>query len=218
MNTMKKYGLLSIPLILFSWDLLSHFNFQIVLNMIIVWILLAILLKRTTLQNIFDWIIGSCFSIYFCFLYMKTIKISLFYSQLNHTTEEIKRMITLSVNLIPFKGIIDILQHNPSAFYQVFGNGIMLAPFTFAMLYFKWVISIRQAIWYSFLCTVAIEFIQFIQTCISVLFGLGEGRSADIDDVILNTISAVIGIVFYLLWCKIENRFSRKIRDGNMPI
>ncbi|KYG32922.1 VanZ family protein [Bacillus gaemokensis] len=222
MNIMKKYMLLIIPLILLGQDLFPYFNFQlelqIILNMIIILILLATLLKRTTLQNIPDWVIGACLSLYLCFLYMRTVKISLFYSPMNLTAEDIRRMFAFSVNLIPSKGIIDILQNHPSALYQILGNAFMLTPLTFVMLYFKWVKSIKQAIWYSFLCTVGIELVQFLQTCTVFLFSIGESRGTDIDDIILNTMGAVVGAGCYILWSKIEKFFGKKTRKTDVTV
>ncbi|HDX9591313.1 TPA: VanZ family protein [Bacillus pseudomycoides] len=219
MNNMKKYMLLGIPLILFGPKVLHYLGsdsliltMQAVLNLAIIMTCLIVLLRHTTLRNIFDWIIGICFSVYLCLLYKKTLEISLFYSHFQYTVEDIKRVLTHSVNIVPIKGIMDVLQYNPSALYQIFGNGIMLTPLAFAMLYFNWVKSIKQAIWYSFLCTVGIELIQFLQSCAQVLFGIGQGRSTDIDDVILNTMGAVLGTGCYLLWSKIENRFNKKTK------
>jgi len=215
MNIMKKYVLLVIPLILLGRDLYPYFNFQvelqIILNMIITLILLVTLLKRTTLENILDWIIGICFSLYFCILYLKTVRFSLIYSPTNdYTGKYIGTMITNSVNLIPLSGIVDTLRYSPTALYQIIGNTVMLAPLTFTMLYFKWVPSAKKALWYSFLCTLSIECIQLVQTVLEFLFGLGQARSTDVDDVILNTLGAVIGVICYAVWAKLEERLSKK--------
>jgi glycopeptide antibiotics resistance protein len=88
------------------------------------------------------------------------------------------------VNLIPIKGIIEVLHNNPSPLFQIVGNAFMLTPF--ALLYFEWAKSNKQAIWYSFLCTVLIEVVQFLQSILGSIFGIGMGRSSDIDDVIFN--------------------------------
>jgi glycopeptide antibiotics resistance protein len=108
------------------------------------------------------------------------------------------------VNLIPIKGIIEVLHNNPSPLFQIAGNAFMLTPFAFALLYFQWAKSNKQSIWYSFLCTVLIEFVQFFQSILGSIFGIGMGRSSDIDDVILNTIGAVVGVGCYFLWVKIK--------------
>lgn len=88
----------------------------------------------------------------------------------------------------------------------------MLTPFAFAMLYFNWVKSNNQAIGYSFFCTIGIEIVQFLQTILGSVFNIGMGRSSDIDDVILNTIGAVVGVCCYFLWIKINKLASQKMK------
>lgn len=213
---MKKYILLIFPLLFFGESLLFYFNdlnlylffiLQIIANIIVTTVCMMFLLKHTKLKNGFDWFIGICFSIYFCVLYHYTVDNLFFIEDLKYSLENIG-FIFYSVNLMPIKGIIDVLRYNPSALFQIAGNIIMLAPFTFAMLYFKWAKSYRKAIWYSFLCTIGIEFIQFAQIILSLVLNLGIGRSPDIDDVILNTLGAFIGIGCYILWRKIEKVFN----------
>jgi glycopeptide antibiotics resistance protein len=132
----------------------------------------------------------------------------LFFGNAHYSLENLK-YIGHSVNLVPIKGITDVLRYNPSALFQITGNAIMLTPFAFAMLYFKWAKSNKQAIWYSFLCTIGIELLQFLQSILASVFDIGRGRSSDVDDVILNTIGAVIGVGCYFLWVKTEKWFSQ---------
>ncbi|HZH58235.1 MAG TPA: VanZ family protein [Metabacillus sp.] len=221
---MKKYILLFFPLIFFGDSLLFYFSdvnfylpiiFQVIANITITTLCLIFLLKHTRLKNVFDWFIGTCFSIYFCVFYHNTVENLFFIESLRYSIENIG-YILISVNLIPIKGVIDVLRYNPSALFQIVGNIIMLTPLTFVMLYFKWARSYKQAIWYSFICTIGIEFIQFSQNILALVFNLGMGRSADIDDVILNSLGAVIGVGCYIVWIKIEERFNsgKKIHVG----
>lgn len=120
------------------------------------------------------------------------------------------------MNLLPIKGILDVLYNNPSPLFQIAGNAFMLTPFAFALLYFKWAKSNKQAIWYSFLCTVGIEFVQFLQSILVSMFEIGMGRSSDIDDVILNTIGAVVGVGCYFLWVKIKKLVTQKIKNSGV--
>ena len=94
----------------------------------------------------------------------------------------------------------------------------MLIPCAFTLLYVKWVNSYKQAIGYSFLCTVGIEFIQFLQSILSSIFEIGMGRSSDIDDVILNTIGSVVGVGCYFLWVKIKKIVSLKINNSKVTL
>lgn len=135
-----------------------------------------------------------------------------FLEDANYSLENLK-YIAHTVNLVPIKGIVDVLRYNPYALFQIAGNVIMLTPLAFAMLYFKWAKSVKQAILYSFFCTMGIELVQFLQSILGSVFGIGLGRSSDIDDVILNTIGAIVGVGCYFLWRKIEKLFvqTRKI-------
>jgi glycopeptide antibiotics resistance protein len=221
---MKKYILLVIPLIFYGsnlWFYLSYLNlfwaFQTLLHIVIISSCMVFLLKRTRLQNVFDWFIGICFSAYFCILYDNTIEF-MFFLEIAHYSLENLKYIVRSVNLVPIKGILDVIHYNPSALFQITGNIIMLTPFTFAMLYFRWAKSIKQAIWYSLFCTIGIELVQFFQSILSSLFGLGMGRSSDIDDVILNTIGAIIGVGCYFLWGKIEKLFNQTRKKSHVTI
>lgn len=223
---MKKYILLGFPLILYGESLLhfsSDFHFylpiilQVLLNIAIITVCMIFLLKRTRLQNVFDWFIGICFSVYFCVLYHNTVQFMFFFGNAHYSLENLK-YIAHSVNLVPIKGIIDVLRYNPSALFQITGNAIMLTPFAFAMLYFKWAKSNKLAIWYSFLCAIGIELVQFLQSILASVFDIGRGRSSDIDDVILNTIGAVVGVSCYFLWVKIEKLFSQIRKKSRVTI
>ncbi|MFC5465009.1 VanZ family protein [Lederbergia graminis] len=210
---MKKFILLGIPIFFYRNSILYfYYNLEGLINLIVILICLIFLLKRTTFRNMFDWFIGICFVIYFCILYYQTIYLRGFiFEGYNHSVENLKSLF-YTINLIPIKGIISEITINPSvlsALYQIFGNTFMLTPFTFAMLYFKWTKSYKQTIWYSFICTAGIELIQFFQSLFYALFVIGLRRSTDIDDIILNTIGAGIGIGCYYLWSKIEIRFNK---------
>lgn len=176
-------------------------------------ICLTILFKRTVLRNILDLFIAICFTIYFCILYSKTVELKGIAIGFSHSFSfENAKDILATVNLIPIKGIFEVITQNISnlnVLYQILGNTIMLAPFAFALLYFEWAKSYKQAIWYSLLYTVSIEFIQFILSIYYIIFEIGLRRSIDIDDVILNTIGAGIGIWCYHLLSIIE-RFKKQ--------
>ncbi|WP_226529575.1 VanZ family protein [Metabacillus niabensis] len=221
---MKKYLLIIFPILFFGESLFFYYSnvnyyfpiiLQVMVNITITTVCMIFLLKHTKIKNVFDWILGICFSLYFCILYHNTIESLFFFEGLRYSLENIG-YIYYSVNFIPIKGIIDVIRYNPSAVFQVVGNIIMLTPFTFSMLYFKWANCYKQAIWYTILCTIGIEFIQFLQTVLALVFNLGIGRSADIDDVILNTLGAFIGIGCYSIWVIIDKRFKSwgEIRVG----
>lgn len=219
---MKKYILLGVPLIFYGESLLLYFSnlhrylpfiLQVLLNIAIITGCMIFLLKRTKLQNVFDWIIGICFSVYFCILYHNTVQFLFFIDHVHYSLKNLKYIVH-SVNLLPIKGILDVLHNNPSSLFQIIGNAFMLTPFAFALLYFKWARSNKQAIWYSFLCTVGIEFVQLLQSILGLIFEIGMGRSSDIDDVILNTIGAVVGVGCYFIWVKVNRIVTKRIKNS----
>jgi glycopeptide antibiotics resistance protein len=108
------------------------------------------------------------------------------------------------VNLVPFKTIYETFTRPIFAMVtiiQIFGNALMLAPFSFSLLYLKMTERIKTAIVLTFLLSLGIEVIQFLLSFINsaFLYGEGSGRSTDVDDIILNTIGGVIGSLFYIL-------------------
>lgn len=155
---MKKYILLGVPIIFYGESLFFyfsnlhlylHFILQVLLNIAIITGCMIFLLKRTKLQNVFDWFIGISFSLYLCVLYHNTVEFMFFFDTVHYKLDNLKYIVH-SVNLVPIKGIVDVLRYNPSVFFQLIGNAIVLTPFAFAMLYFNWVKSNKQAIGYSF--------------------------------------------------------------------
>lgn len=219
---MIKYLLLCVPVFFFSNGIIYH-NFEVIINLTIVVISLFFLLKLTSFNNLYDWVIGVCFSIYYCVLYEKTIDLKgvllAFNKDYLYVSFENVHMAFNMVNLIPIKGVISVISNNISelnVLYQIIGNTLMLTPLAFAMLYFKWTKSYKKAFLISIICTLGIEFIQFLLNVYYIVFEIGMNRSVDIDDVFLNTIGAVIGIVFYDLWGKIKSFMKRK--KPNIPI
>jgi len=216
---MRKYILLGIPITLYGPGIFYSsisLILQVLLNITLVSTCMIFLLKRTRLHHVFDWIIGICFSVYFCVLYHNTIEV-IFSGNVHITLENIKYIVH-SVNLVPFKGIIDVIHNNPSPLFEIIGNAVMLTPLAFTMLYFKWAKSNKQAIVYSLLCSIGIEFVQFFQSIFALLFEIVRGRSSDIDDVILNTLGAFIGVGCYILWEKIETLLRRVRNNQNATI
>jgi glycopeptide antibiotics resistance protein len=99
-----------------------------------------------------------------------------------------------SINIIPLKDKYIFLRHpelwggNNMRFFlkELFGNWLLLFPFPFILMLIEGVKSKRKIIFYSFLLSLSIEALQF-------LTGLGN---ADIDDILLNTLGALIGAFF----------------------
>lgn len=91
------------------------------------------------------------------------------------------------------------------AFINVLGNLILLAPLSFfiALLWEKFR-SLKNNVLFCFITSFSIEFLQFFT----------DMRTTDIDDLILNTLGAIVGFYIFKLLEKLYFRFFTK--DDNM--
>jgi glycopeptide antibiotics resistance protein len=117
-----------------------------------------------------------------------------------------ERNLLFMINVIPFRTLVTQFSRFPSVYYathQIIGNIIVLAPLCFFLLYFKRVKK-RSAFLIIFLYSLSIEVLQFLS---DLLFF--QGRAMDIDDVILNTSGATLGILGYVLYLELATLFRR---------
>ena len=94
-----------------------------------------------------------------------------------------------TMNLLPFKSVLDAFDHG--FFYGLYhnvGNIAMLVPFGYMLRAIYKKVNANRIIVYAIVLSLFIEFVQFF-----------EARSVDIDDVILNTIGAALGVILYEL-------------------
>ncbi|EUJ29138.1 hypothetical protein MFLO_11145 [Listeria floridensis FSL S10-1187] len=85
----------------------------------------------------------------------------------------------------------------------------------FFLLYFKVVKRGSIALFIVFLTSCGIEVVQLIQTTLVTGFSgmtLPSGRSTDIDDIILNTLSGSLGVLIIYLIPNFRKRIGRKKR------
>jgi len=118
------------------------------------------------------------------------------------------RKVNLIVNFIPIVNLVKdlIVGVNTMGFFMVkfwiiniLGNIILLSPLAFIMpIISKRFRSLKSVVILCFCTSLFIEFLQFLS-----LF-IGNLRSIDIDDVILNTLGAFIGFGAF----KVLSRFS----------
>ncbi len=92
----------------------------------------------------------------------------------------------LEPNLVPFAGIVGAFEDGGIAFgmWQLIGNMLLLAPLGFLLPSAAPRVQIGRVIGLAFALSCAIELAQWL---------MANGRMADIDDVWLNTIGAVVG-------------------------
>ena len=110
-----------------------------------------------------------------------------------------------TTNLIPFKVLADtyneVARGNVSALLINFlGNIVMFIPIGFS-LRLLWDVSGAKAILAGLFTSIFIE--------ISQLF---LARSSDVDDIILNTTGAALGVLLFVMLNRIVPRFTRKFR------
>ena len=111
------------------------------------------------------------------------------------------------INLIPFRSIAEGINHFDGIRYhlvdmQVWGNVLMFIPAGIYLMLLRTKRSMPKTFLTIFIFSLTVEIIQFI-------FGLG---ASDIDDVILNSLGGVIGIIIYHFMVKI---FKTKERARN---
>lgn len=105
------------------------------------------------------------------------------------------------INLIPFKTTWNAIRHaahqrfRPSGLFEnTPGNIVMFLPLGFLLpLVAKKINSSTAIFLVALLCSASIELIQYIER------SYGAYRSVDIDDVILNTLGALLGWLFLRL-------------------
>ncbi|MCO7128124.1 VanZ family protein [Sporolactobacillus shoreicorticis] len=118
----------------------------------------------------------------------------------------VERNLLFMINVIPFRTLVTQFSAFPSAYYatqQIIGNIIVLAPLCFFLLSFNRV-KIRHAFLVIFLYSLTIEVLQFLS---DLLFF--QERAMDIDDVILNTAGAALGILGYVIYLGFATLFRR---------
>ncbi len=79
-------------------------------------------------------------------------------------------------------------------FHNVIGNIVLFVPFGFILSYFIKARKIRHVVIPSFIVSLSAEIIQY-----------QIGRAFDVDDVILNTMGALIGFMIYISLREIKN-------------
>ena len=98
-------------------------------------------------------------------------------------------------NWVPFSTIssmLDSSSNNLNSFLNLIGNILLFAPFSFLLLILKRKISLK-VIPLGILVILIIELSQLLS---SYLYGFTY-RIFDVDDIILNTISLLIGVVLF---------------------
>lgn len=101
-----------------------------------------------------------------------------------------------SIQLIPFRTIINVFHNSTAVFPQIAGNIILLFPLPILLGFSRKVKKTNSIILISIFFSFSIELMQLF---INVITHFGS-RTVDIDDIILNSIGILAGtVVFHLI-------------------
>ncbi|MPQ26468.1 VanZ family protein [Bacillus paralicheniformis] len=184
-----------------------RFNMLVAVISIVLYIPYFILMirKKYSIEKV---IFNITFYIYFLFV----LRFTLFPIYLQKELIEDERAFYSGepfLNIIPFNTIKEVFTTYgatgfESAIFQTGGNLIMLIPFGFLLpLTFSKKFNFKNMLFISFLFSFSIELIQFVQNS---AYGF-LSRFSDIDDIILNTLGALIGFTVYKVFEPLINRF-----------
>lgn len=150
----------------------------------------VLLVKKKMIQKI-DAIAGMVFTVYCLIL----IKIVFFPIPFQEKTLALIREIngSFSLNIIPLKSIVQIINENDIAniFYQLGGNFLLLLPLGLYIALMFRNISVK---WLALTLTLTSVFIEMTQLLIGVAIDC-QYRVVDIDDIILNILGGLVGVV-----------------------
>ena len=106
-------------------------------------------------------------------------------------------------NFIPFKEIFRY-KINTQLFYKnIVGNILLFIPFGLFLSYYIKPKSFLPPLFLSVSVSTLIEVVQ------SVI-----GRTADVDDIILNSVGGIIGYLLYLFFNKISDKIPKKLKSS----
>lgn len=174
-----------------------------------------ILTKLAKLKNWIDFILFCVFILYIFVLLHLVAYISIgdfvnsTYTGNFHIQKEM-------INLIPFTTIENTFQQTlPTmpTIIQIIGNVLLLCPLSFFLLYFKITSTAGKTILVIFLTSCGIELLQFAQTTMITGFesiSLPPNRSTDVDDIILNTLSGLIGVLLAYAIPPVRKRINKR--------
>ncbi|MHC5409523.1 VanZ family protein [Listeria seeligeri] len=184
-------------------------------NSCLLFIATIILTKMAKLKNWLDFI-WFCVFILYIFILLHLVAYISIGDFVNSTYTGNFHIQKEMINLIPFTTIENtITQTLPTmpTIIQIIGNVLLLSPLSFFLLYFKITKSGWKALLVVFLTSCGIELLQFVQTTMITGFesmSLPPDRSTDVDDIILNTLSGLIGVVLAYSIPQVRKRINKR--------
>ncbi|MBO1511055.1 VanZ family protein [Metabacillus bambusae] len=201
-------GWLLIPVVTYKNNLLMDLT-TILVNGCLILGLIFWFNRKIHIHTLFDFLIYVGFILYLFILHHFVTYINITY----FLVMEYLGIHTLpfnQINLIPFKTTLNTFFgpiFAPVMVIQILGNLFLLTPFAFALLTLKITNRKKTTVLKLFVVSIGIEIFQLLNSYIVSGFKWGEsGRATDIDDVILNTLSALIGVGIFNLYCLITGK------------
>jgi glycopeptide antibiotics resistance protein len=182
----------------------------ILFNLIMFTLLFLFITRKIMIHGISQVLIFLAFQLYAWVAFLLLLAINMYRLWFGLFDHHFERNLLFMINVIPFRTLVTQFSSFPTATYaihQIVGNIIVLAPLCFFLLYFGR-ITFKSAFPLMFVYSLSIEALQFLS---DLLFF--QDRAADIDDVILNTSGAAIGILAYVFYrglAALCRRFVRK--------
>ncbi|EMX5394606.1 VanZ family protein [Listeria innocua] len=181
-------------------------------------ILLLTTLILTKLAKLKNWIdfIWFCVFILYIFVLLHLVAYISIGDFVNSTYTGNFHIQKEMINLIPFTTIENTFQQTlPTmpTIIQIIGNVLLLCPLSFFLLYFKITSTAGKTILVIFLTSCGIELLQFAQTTMITGFesiSLPPNRSTDVDDIILNTLSGLIGVLLAYAIPPVRKRINKR--------
>ncbi|MFX3618310.1 MAG: VanZ family protein [Sporolactobacillus sp.] len=181
-----------------------------------------LLTRKIQLESIFRFIMYTLFQLYCFWLYELTAFFSFDFIINAYKRHQMTKPFHFPfevINIIPFHTILgDLATFSEVTIIQIIGNLLLLMPLGFFILYFK-MASQRKMILLAICISFVIELDQLLQAFIVSQYAWGAGRACDIDDIILNTLSAFLAIGVYKLYsilCLKIKRWTRLSKNGSL--
>ncbi|MFT8317903.1 MAG: VanZ family protein [Sporolactobacillus sp.] len=191
-------------------------------NLIIIATIFFLFTRKIQLETASRFIMYALFQLYCFLLYELTAYFSFDFIITAYKRHQMTRPFHFPfevINIIPFHTILsDLFISAEVTIIQIIGNLLLLMPLGFFILYFK-MASQRKMIFLAFCVSMIIELTQLLQAFIASKYAWGLGRACDIDDVILNTLSAFLAIGVYKLYsilCLKIKKWMRLAKNGSL--
>ncbi|MGP7819742.1 VanZ family protein [Niallia sp. 01092] len=223
LNIIKLSILVAISIIYLSYYLFTSFRYgytliliiESLINLIIVLIFANYLTKRIYISKSYQLILYTIFIFYLFLLQSLVAHVNLINFAIMKYTGHHHIMVD-RINFIPFHTILNALtiDNIKDFFYdqsftinlsilavspmlQIIGNILMIVPLSFFLLTLGISKYKIKTIYFIFIFSIGIELFQLINSYIESGLQYGEGRGIDVDDIILNTIGATIGVLIF---------------------